>query len=310
VIEAPANGWTSGPEVAMFGLATLLLTAFVLRERATPEPLIDVRLLARPAFGSAVLAGLLTSFGLFGSMFFFSQYLQGVLGFGTIQTGVSILPLAISMAIGSPTGMPLSRRIGTRATVAIGMAIVAAGLLVFRMAGVTDGYPYAAVTLFLVGGGMGLAMGPLTVIMVRTLPIAKQGVASAMNGTARELGGALGVAILGSLAAPVYADGVRPVTALLPPQAAAAVGDSLAGAGAVAARMQGGQAALILGLARASFVDGMAFAVLLGAAVALVGAAVALALLPGRTTAIGMAAPTGAAAAVTHAMTEGSIAPA
>jgi predicted MFS family arabinose efflux permease len=286
VIEAPSNGWTSPEDLASFGLAAALMVAFVARERMTPEPLIDVRLLARPAFGSAVLAVLLTSFGLFGSMFFFTQYLQGVLGFSTIQTGFSILPLAIALAIASPTGMPLSRRVGTRATVAVGMAIVAVGLLVFRMAGVTDGYPYAAATLALVGAGMGLAMGPLTVIMVRTLPIAKQGVASAMNSTARELGGALGVAILGSLAAPVYTDGVRPATTLLPPQAAAAVGDSLAGAGAVAAQLPGIQASAILDLARASFVDAMAVAVLVGAGVALVGASVALALLPGRTAAV------------------------
>ena len=134
----------------------------------------------------------------------------------------------------------------------------------------------------IVGAGMGLAMGPLTVLMVRTLPRAKQGVASAINSTARELGGALGVAILGSVAAPVYAAGVRPATQLLPPAAAGAVGDSLAGAGAVAAMLPGPQASALLGLARTSFVDAMSGAVLAGAVVALVGAGVALALLPGR----------------------------
>ena len=282
VIEAPANGWTSDGELAAFGTAAILALGFVARERRTPAPLLDVRLLAQPAFGSAVLAVALTSFGLFGSMFFFSQYLQGVLGFGTMQTGASVLPLAVAMAIGSPAGMPLAARVGTRLTVSVGMTIVAAGLLVFRMAGTADGYPYTAATLCLVGAGMGLAMGPLTVLMVRTLPRAKQGVASAINSTARELGGALGVAILGSVAAPVYAAGVRPATQLLPPAAAGAVGDSLAGAGAVAAMLPGPQASALLGLARTSFVDAMSGAVLAGAVVALVGAGVALALLPGR----------------------------
>ncbi len=282
VIEAPSNGWTSPFELALFGLAAALLTGFVMRELVADEPLLDVRMLAEPVFGSSVLAVLLTSFGLFGSMFFFSQYLQGVLGFGTMETGFSILPLAVSLAIFSPAGMPLSRRFGTRLTVAIGMGVVAAGLLMFRMAGTADGYPYAATTLFLVGGGMGMAMGPLTVIMVRAMPRSKQGVASAINSTARELGGALGVAILGSISAPIYASHVQPVTSRLPAEAAVAVGDSLAGAGAVSAAIPGPLGQTILAVARTAFVDGMDAAVMAGAVVAVAGAVIALALLPGR----------------------------
>jgi EmrB/QacA subfamily drug resistance transporter len=282
VIEAPSNGWTSPEDLASFGLAAALMVAFVARERMTPEPLIDVRLLARPAFGSAVLAVLLTSFGLFGSMFFLSQYLQGVLGFGTMDTGFSILPLAVAIAIFSPGGMVLARVIGTRVTVAAGMAAVAAGLLVMHQAGTHDSYPLVAATLFLVGAGMGAAMSPLTVVMIRALPRSKQGVASAINSTARELGGALGVAILGSLSAPVYAAGVRPATGQLPAEAATAVGDSLAGAGAVAGFLPGPQAEALMGVARAAFVDGMGVAVLAGAIVAMAGAVVALAFLPGR----------------------------
>lgn len=294
VIEAPASGWTAPSELAAFGVATALLTGFVARELTTAEPLLDVRLLLQPAFGSAVLAVLLTSFGLFGSMFFLSQYLQGVLGFGTMQTGYSILPLAMALAVFSPMGMPLSKRTGTRAIVASGMAIVATGLGVFRMAGTSDGYPFAAVTLFLVGAGMGLAMGPLTVIMVRTLPRSKQGVASAINSAARELGGALGVAILGSVSAPVYAAGVGPATALMPDAAAAAVRNSLAGAGAVATQLPGSFGPALIGLARRAFVDGMDAAVLVGALVAVAGAVVAVALLPGRGSSTNPRPPLGA----------------
>jgi EmrB/QacA subfamily drug resistance transporter len=282
VIQAPANGWTSPFEIATFGLAALLLTGFVFRELTAADPLLDVRLLAQPAFGASVLAVLLTSFGLFGSMFFLSQYLQGVLGFGTMETGLSILPLAVAIAIFSPGGMVFARFAGTRVTVAAGMAAVAAGLLVMRQAGTHDSYPLVAATLFLVGGGMGAAMSPLTVVMIRALPRSKQGVASAINSTARELGGAMGVAILGSLSAPVYAAGVRPVTGGLPTEAATAVGDSLAGAGAVAGFLPAQQAEALMAVARAAFVDGMGAAVLVGAVVAAAGALVALAFLPGR----------------------------
>ncbi len=285
VIEAPANGWASSIELAVFSLAGLLLVAFVVRELTTSAPLLDVRMLVQPTFGAAVLAVLLTSFGLFGSMFFLSQYLQGVLAFGTMETGVSILPLAIAMAIFSPGGMFLAGRLGTKATVATGMGAVAAGLLVLRLAGTADGYPFVAITLFLVGGGMGFAMSPLTVVMVRAMPRSKQGVASAINSAARELGGALGVAILGSLSAPVYAAGVRPATDLLPAQAGGPVHDSLAGAGVVASHLPGQQGDALLAIARSAFVDGMSVAVLVGAAVAIAGVLVAVAFLPGRTVA-------------------------
>ena len=282
IIEAPGAGWTSAAELAAFGLAGLMLAGFVVRELTTSEPLLDVRLLARPAFGSSILAVLLTSFGLFGSMFFLSQYLQGVLSFGTMEAGFSILPLAIAMAVFSPAALMLARLIGTRLTVAGGMACVAAGLLVMRLAGTTDGYPAVATTLFLVGAGMGVAMTPPTVVMIRALPRSKQGVASAMNSTARELGGALGVAILGSLANPIYAAGVRPATAVLPAGAGTAVHDSLAGAGVVASYLPAAQADALMGVARSAFVDGMGAAVVAGAIVALAGAVVALAFLPGR----------------------------
>jgi EmrB/QacA subfamily drug resistance transporter len=282
VIQAPANGWTSPVELATFALAAVLLAGFVVRELAADEPLLDVRLLLQPEFGASVLAVLLTSFGLFGSMFFLSQYLQGVLGFGTMETGFSILPLAIAIAVFSPGGMVAARKFGARVTVAAGMAAVALGLLALHQAGLRDGYPMVAVSLFLVGGGMGMAMSPLTVIMIRALPRSKQGVASAINSTARELGGALGVAILGSLAAPVYAAGVQPATVTLPAPAATAVGASLAGAGAVASMLPAGQADALLALARSAFVGGMDVAVLAGAIVATAGALVALAFLPGR----------------------------
>jgi EmrB/QacA subfamily drug resistance transporter len=283
VIEAPGDGWTSPTELALFGAAAVLLFAFVARELSTSEPLLDVRMLVEPAFGAAVLAVLLTSFGLFGSMFFLSQYLQGVLGFGTMETGVSILPIAIAMAIFSPGGMAAVARLGTRLTVAAGMAAVGVGLLLLRQAGTGNGYPIVVITLFLVGGGMGFAMSPLTVIMIRALARPKQGVASAINSTARELGGALGVAILGSLSAPIYAARVRPATVALPAPAAGAVHDSLAGAGVVAGYLPTDQGAALLGVARSAFVEGMDTAVLVGAAVAIAGAIVAFALLPGRT---------------------------
>jgi EmrB/QacA subfamily drug resistance transporter len=282
VIEVPANGWTAPSEIAVFALAGLLLTLFVVRELHAPAPLFDLRLLAVPGFAASIVAVLLTSFGLFGSMFFLSQYLQGVLGFGTIETGFSITPVAVALAIFSPLGMVVTRRAGMRTVVAAGMTAVAAGLLVLRGANVSTGYGPVAISLALVGGGMGFASSPVAVLMIKTLPRAQSGVASAINNAARELGGALGVAVLGSISAPVYAAGVRPAAALLPGEAGQAVHDSLAGAGVVAGYLPGPQGAALLDLARSAFIDGLALAVTVGAVVAIAGAAVAFAFLPGR----------------------------
>jgi EmrB/QacA subfamily drug resistance transporter len=282
VIEAPANGWTSPLELAVFALTSLFFAGFVLRELRAPEPLVDVRLFRAPAFAAAMVAMLLTSFGLFGSMFFLSQYLQGVLAFGTMETGLAILPLAVALAIFSPLGMTAMRVIGTRSTVAAGLAAVAIGLVVLRLAGAAAGYAPVAVTLFLVGAGMGLAASPITVVIIRSLPRGKQGVASALTSTARELGGALGVAILGSIAAPVYTSGVASAAALLPGQAGQAVRDSLTGALVVAGQLPAPFGDALATTARSSFADGMGVAVLVGAGVAFVGAAFALAFLPGR----------------------------
>ena len=157
---------------------------------------------------------------------------------------------------------------------------------------------------------MGFAMGPLTVIMIRALPRSKQGVASSINSTARELGGAFGVAILGSISAPIYAASVRPATDLLPANAAGPVHDSLAEAGVVASYLPPAQGEALLNMARAAFVDAMGAAVLVGAIVAIGGAIVAFAFLPGRSAAVAAGATTTAGGAEAPALVPAELEPA
>jgi EmrB/QacA subfamily drug resistance transporter len=281
-IEEPAHGWSDPLIVAAFLAAGAFAATFVAWELRTAEPMLDVRMFRRPALAGGVVAVLLSSLGMMGSMFFLSVYLQSVVGLSTLATGLGVIPLAIAMAVASPISALAWRRIGAKVTVATGLGAVAGGLLVMAQATPASGYPMVALTLALLGAGMALAGTPVTTLMIQAMPAAKAGVASAINSAARELGGALGVAVLGSIAAPIYAAQVAPVAGALPADVAGIVRDSLPSAVAVAGSLPHPVSDTILAVARASFVDGMTGAVALGALVALAGAVIAVALLPGR----------------------------
>jgi EmrB/QacA subfamily drug resistance transporter len=282
IIEAPGRGWLAPEIVGPFVGAVILLAAFVIWELRAPAPMLDVRLFGTPAFSAAVLAITLSSFGLFGSVFFLTQYMQVVLGYATLETGVKILPLAVAMAVASPLSAVLAGRLGTRSVVAGGLVLTALGLVVLSHASVDGGYGPVAITLALFGAGMGLSMTPVTSVMIAALPRGRAGIASALNGTTREIGGALGVAVLGSIATPIYSDHVASIAQALPAPAGEVVRGSVAGAAAVAAQLPAGMGAGVLDAARLAFVSGMDVAVLAGAVVTLAGAVVAFTQLPAR----------------------------
>jgi len=289
-IEAPAAGWTEPRILAALGLALVLAVAFVAHELCTADPMIDLRIFRRRALAGGTLAVLLSSLGMMGSMFFLSVYLQSVVGFTTLETGLGVLPLAVGMALASAGSALGWRRLGARITVVTGMAGVAAGLVLLAQSTPTSGYPIAALAMFALGAGMGLAASPVTFLMIQAIPASRAGVASAVNSTARELGGALGVAILGSISAPVYASGVHAAAAALPVDAGTYVSGSLPGALEVAAHLPAPVSDGLATMARAAFIHGMTGAVVLGAFVALAGAVTAALTLPGRAATIAAAA--------------------
>src|SRR5262249_31753139 len=154
-----------------------------------------------PRFSGASLAITLVFFALFGSIFFLTQYLQFVLGYDTLTAGLAISPVALALMVAAPTAPVLTRRFGYKAMVATGLTIVAGGLGVLSTATVNSGYGLILGVIVTMGLGMGLAMTPATDSIMGSLPRDKAGVGSAVNDTTREVGGALGVAILGSLLA-------------------------------------------------------------------------------------------------------------
>jgi predicted MFS family arabinose efflux permease len=242
-----------------------------------------MRFFANPRFSGASLAITLVFFSLFGSIFFLTQYLQFVLGYGTLEAGLAIAPVALALMVSAPVAPVLANRFGTKAMVAAGLIIVSAALVLLSTASADSGYGIVLAVIVTMGVGMGLAMAPATESIMGSLPKAKAGVGSAVNDTTREVGGALGVAILGSLLAAGYHSSMDASAAVraLPAPAAAAAQDSLGGAVHVAAQLGPSGQSLVADASRA-FVDAMSSTVLVGAVVAAVGALVALVWLPSR----------------------------
>jgi EmrB/QacA subfamily drug resistance transporter len=265
IIEAPDKGWASGPVLGAGAAAAAALTVFVLQQRRAAEPLLDIRLFRDPRFTAASGTIAILFFALFGFLFVATQYLQFVLGLSPSAAGVRVLPYAGAMivfAIGSPS---LVTRFGTRRVITLGMLLFAAGLAVAATVASGGGYGRIAVAFVLMGAGMGLAGAPATESIMGSLPPERANIGSAVNDTSRELGGALGVAIVGSIMSSLYAGGL---SAGVP----AAARDSLGAA------FESGPA--VADAAREAFVHAMSWASIAVAAAAALGALIAWRHLP------------------------------
>jgi EmrB/QacA subfamily drug resistance transporter len=280
LIEAPERGWGAPSILAAFGLGLATLATFVAYERRTPEPMLDVTVFRNLRFSAASLSITFVFFALMGVLFFLTTYMQAVLGYSALGTGIRVLPVAVGMVMATRLSVKLVHKAGTKVVVAGGLVTVAVALSMYTQFDAETVYGSFAVALFLMGAGMGLAMSPATEAIMGALPKAKAGVGSAMNDVVREVGGTLGVAILGSVLNSGYSSGMS-AGALTPAQAEIA-GDSVGGAHAVAAQLDPGAAQVLIDASNHAFVDAMATTSGIAAAVALLGAVVALALLPAR----------------------------
>lgn len=287
IIEGPTQGWTAPLVIAAFVVALVLLGAFVVTERRIDNPLLDLSFFANPRFSAASVAVTLVFFAMFGSVFFASQYLQFVLGYSALRSGAALLPVAAVLMIASPLSARAAAHVGTKIVVTIGLALVAIGLYLFSFATADSGYLPISGMLIIIGIGMGTAMAPATDSIMGSIPPEKAGVGAAVNDTTREIGGALGVAILGSIATGLYTSQIsaNPQFATLAkaaPAAADAVRGSVGGAALVAEKLPPAAAKLLVDTANAAFIHGIHRAVIVGAVVALAGAVVALVFLPAR----------------------------
>lgn len=282
VIEAPRHGWTDATTVGWLAAGLALLGVFVAWERRSDHPMLDMRFFRNARFTAASLSITLTFFALAGSLFFLTQVLQFQLGYSTLKAGVAIVPAALAASAGAPVGALLSKRLGSKLAVTAGLVLIATGLAVISTMSTASGYGVVLASLIVAGFGVGVAGTPATDSIMGALPKAKAGVGSAVNDTTREVGGALGVAILGSLLSSGFTSAMAGAVRGLPAAAAEIASDSFGGALAVAAQIGGVPGRALETAARAAFVDGVGLAMLVGAGITLVGALVALLFLPSR----------------------------
>jgi EmrB/QacA subfamily drug resistance transporter len=284
IIEAPTYGWGDSTTLAAFALAVVLLGAFVAWELHSDHPMLDVHFFDNPRFTAASLAVTLTFFALFGALFLLTQYLQIVLGYSALKAGAALIPVAAVLMVSAPLSAKLVEGVGTKVIVAAGLVGVAAGLGVMSTLGAGSGYGPVLLSLVILGAGMGFTMAPATESIMGSLPLGKAGVGSAVNDTTRQVGGALGVAILGSLVSSSY--GTRVVEAFraggVRGPGVAAARDSIGGAVAVAQGVGGAPGRALATAARVAYVDAMAPAVVVAGIAALIGAVIAVVFLPAR----------------------------
>jgi hypothetical protein len=204
VIEAPNQGWTSARTLGELGLAAVLMAGFVVRELRSEHPLIDVRVFTHRAFSAATSAVGLIFLAMFGSLFALTQYLQLVHGFSPLGAGLRALPFGFAVMVTAPSSSLLVRRFGIRIVIPAGLLSMAAGLFVLTSLTATTGLAHLSIGTALMGAGMGLVLAPAGESMMSVLPVEQSGVGSAVNDTIQELGGSLGVAVIGSIVSAAY----------------------------------------------------------------------------------------------------------
>ena len=284
LIEAPVRGWSS-PRVIGAGVGGLaVLAAFVAWERASSHPMLNVSFFRRRRLSAAVSSVGLVMFGLFGALFVLTQYLQFSLGYSALQAGVRVLPAAGAIAVVAPLSTVLVRAIGTKLTVAGGLLVIAAGLWQVSLASAATNYTGVLPGMILLGIGAGLTIPSATESVMGSLPGGHTGVGSATNGAFLQLGGALGVAVIGSLLNTRYQGRISGtlVPYHVPHAVMQTILGSLGGALGVAGRVGGPLGAELAHLARSAFVSGMDLGLATGACVALAGCLIALIALPSR----------------------------
>jgi EmrB/QacA subfamily drug resistance transporter len=282
IIEAPGRGWMDPTVLGVFGAGAVMAAAFIAWELRTPTPMLEMRLFRNPRFSAASASLTIAFASMMGVIFLFTQYLQSVLGYTALEAGVAMLPTGVSLIIAAPISAKLDARFGTKLVVAGGLATVALGLGIGAALDVSSSYLQVAASLAAFGAGMGLCMAPTTDAVMGAVPLEMAGVGSAMNDATRMVGGALGIAILGSVASSGYGAGVESSVQGLPAGAAEAAGDSVGAAVAVAAHTGGPAGDALRGAAEAAFVSGMNDAYLVGIGMLVAGAVAALRYLPAR----------------------------
>jgi EmrB/QacA subfamily drug resistance transporter len=283
IIELPDRGATDTAVLIGFGLGIVFLSAFAWWETHFEHPMLDLRFFKNPRFSAASATITLTFFALYGSTFLLTQYFQFVLLYSPFKAGLLTAPVAIGIMVTAPQAPKLVERIGTKLVVCLGLSIVATGLFLYSVEPVMASLIGGGGVRLLFGVGMGFVMAPATESIMGSLPKAKAGVGSAVNDTTRQTGGALGVAVIGSVFAATYHRVIQ-VPAGLPAGAVPMVHDSIGKAlEAISVyRLPPELGKIVHDAASTAFFRGMQVAAWVGAAIVVCAVVIAYRYLPAR----------------------------
>ena len=283
MIRAGEHGWTSGGVLLSFAVALVFLAAFIWWENRSPHPMLPLYFFKNMSFTGANVTLTISSFAMMGAMYFFSQYFQSVQGFSPLISSLYMFPLTPIIFVSTLTSVRVNRKLGTRATMSIGLLLSGAGLFLFsQLAGIHTPYWHMLLVLLVMGSGMGLTMSPATNAVMNSLPPNRAGIGSAMNDTTRQLGGALGVAVLGALMNGVYRTGVSGLSRLesITEPVLELIRSSIQNAHMIAAEMSQDVSLLVVHTSSQAFVDGVREAFFIASIIMVIAAIASWTLIP------------------------------
>jgi EmrB/QacA subfamily drug resistance transporter len=274
IIQGPEVGWLDPVTLGAFIVAVVTAVAYVAWERSIEHPLLDPAFFRIPRFGLGSLTITTAFVAMFGMLFLLTLYMQFVLGYSPLGTAVRLLPFSAILVALAPRSPALTARFGTGRVITAGFVLQSIGFGVAMLLDVDSSYWLLLGAIGPIAAGMALLMPPSTNAIVSSLPEDQAGVASAVNDTTRELGGAVGIALLGTLATVAYQSGITDAAEALPEPLAELAADSIGGANQVAAQLDPAAAARLIEAANGAFIDGTTIAFAVASAIGLVMAVV------------------------------------
>jgi EmrB/QacA subfamily drug resistance transporter len=281
ILQAPQYGWADPRVCGCLAAGVVLAMVFGLIELRRRYPLLDVRLFRDPEFGTGSATITMVFLGTFALFYLVTQFVQQVMGYTPLATAIALAPLAIPLLTFSSLSSWYLPRVGLRAVVFVSMVLVSVGFLCMRTLTPESTYLDVLWPLLVISSGFGLCTAPTTSAIMTAAPDAKQGVASAVNDATREVGGALGIAMAGSILAGSYGHTIGPALTAFPEPVRGPASDSLAQALVVADRL-GPQGAPLAEAAKTAFVDAVSSSYLVMAAIVGIAAVVIPVFAPGR----------------------------
>lgn len=281
VVEAPVRGWSHPIVWGCMAAGVVLSLVFAVVELRHRHPLLDVRLFAKPDFATGAIGITVLFFSNFGFFFIAMQYMQLILGYSPLQTAFALAPLAVPIMVLGATLHLYLPKIGLRTAVAVGLFLIGVGLFSMRYLEASSSYLDLVIPFLITSAGIGLCVAPTTSAIMNAVPDQKQGVASAVNDTTREVGAAVGIAVAGSVLAAEYANALTPAVTVFPDEVRGPALDSLAQALEVAARL-GPKGSDLATLAESAFMQSMDLSLLVLSLVSVVAAAFVALWAPGR----------------------------